>query len=108
MEPIRLVSGKLQELRHLRVMSERIKPPTHFHIHTERVAVISFAVENLPDPRLPAWHVDVEHYVVATNNLQPTFLHILAESRGLLRISLQEWTDICNLIEHKSIFGMGS
>ena len=52
LEPVRLVSGQVEKLRHLRMMAKGIEGPTHGNVHAEFVAGnIAFRTE-LAVPRI--------------------------------------------------------
>jgi hypothetical protein len=90
------------------MMAEGIEPPADRDVHSQRVAVITFAIKHLPHPRLSAGHVDVQHDVVPADNLEPALRHILAERRGLLRIPLEEGANVSHLVKDKSVLRMGA
>ena len=105
-KPIRLVTGQLQNLGHLRIVSKGVEVPAYRHIHTQLVPVVTLAVKDLPHERLTAGHVHVRHDVGAAHQLESALFHELSESRRVFGVALQIRPHIGDLVEHEAIFGM--
>ena len=86
------------------VVTKCVQCPTCSYIYVEGAAVITFSVEYLSHPGLAARNVDVEHYVISPDDLQPALGNQFAKLLGLVRIPLEERLYVGDLIENKAIF----
>jgi len=105
-EPERLVAGKGQQLRDLRVVPERIDQPAGCHIDAELLAIISLSILYLPDEGLTTGHVHVGHDVQAADQLQPALGQKRAEVALLVRVSFQERFHVSHLVKDEPVIGL--
>src|SRR5208282_1976316 len=107
-KPVRLVTRQLQNLRHLGVVTERIKIPGHRDVHAQLIPIVTLAVKDLAHERLSTRHVHVRHDVGAAYQLEPSLFHEFPESCRVFRVPLEIRPDIRNLVKHKTVFGVFS
>src|ERR1035438_2113512 len=103
LKPIGFEACQLEQLLHLRVMTKSIDRPARGYVHIERLPEVTLAIQDLPDPRLSAGNIAIQHHVRSTNNLQPALRNEVAKISSFLRISFQKRLDVRGLVQHEAI-----
>jgi hypothetical protein len=103
-ESISVPSGKSEELRELRMMTEHVQLPRNADLLAKLLAAVAFAVLHLPYEELAARLHNVGHDMHASDDLESPFDHEPAEGVCLLRVALKERPDVCDLVERKPVF----